>query len=166
MKKKFSKSPFINNNTTSPMPSFGFGGIGTTGPTHPVPSFQGCERYEYLDGASNKSVLFRTSSGVSYYYDPITPIQSSSGHYSGGDPVLGEFPMTDGDIQEFVNLIKEFRASSEDKTDRRSKGTGVYSFYEANRESREWSFMLRSGSERNKAIGSVISRLRKRSTLL
>ena len=47
----------------------------------------------YSDGASNLTVIQFLTDHAVLIYDPVTPLESSSGEYSGGEPIHREIPL-------------------------------------------------------------------------
>jgi hypothetical protein len=43
----------------------------------------------YSDGSGNRTSIWSDPAGAGWAYDPVQPIESSSGTYSGGDPATG-----------------------------------------------------------------------------
>ena len=75
--------------------------------------------YEYIDGNGNLYVI----SSTTIVYDPITPEESSTGTYSGGEP----YNITI-DLKQFNNLENKFKkvmTNTDGQTKARNKGTGT-----------------------------------------
>ena len=75
--------------------------------------------YVYFDGSANKYTITQSS----IKYDPVTPEDSSTGFYSGGEPYQKNI-----DPLQFESLEAVFKKAiqvKEDQTSNRDKGTGM-----------------------------------------
>ena len=79
---------------------------------------------EYHDGNANTYQITRLaeSEPARFTYTPITPLQSSSGVYSGGDPTSG--PLSPEQTQTLWTHLRSLRADTTGHAERRFKGTG------------------------------------------
>jgi hypothetical protein len=82
----------------------------------------------YADGAANQYRFSQDSQGaaVAFEYIPITPEQSSTGHYSGGDPVSAQLPAGDPRIAELWRRVDALEADPALHAQDRNKGTGAF----------------------------------------
>ena len=60
-------------------------------------------------------------------YDPITAAESSSGHYSGGDPIFSRGKVTRDQYEELEAMIVEKIQSKTDAAETRRMGTSILS---------------------------------------
>lgn len=75
--------------------------------------------YEYIDGNGNVYAI----SSTSIVYDPITPIESSTGTYSGGEPYFAAI-----EPKQYSDLVLVFNKCIDDPSGQsttRSMGTGT-----------------------------------------
>src|SRR5262245_26276743 len=79
----------------------------------------------YADGSANVYRLAATGSTVHVTYEPITPAMSSSGTYSGGDPVDMKLPSDDPRIARLWHLLGELEADRANHMAERNKGDGA-----------------------------------------
>lgn len=77
------------------------------------------QQYHYADGSANKYILTATS----LEYLPVTPEESSTGTYSGGDPAFVE--ITAEQFNTLKGLFETAIAKTEIHTDSRDKMTGL-----------------------------------------
>jgi hypothetical protein len=84
----------------------------------------------YADGSANQYVIEGSADGASFVYDPVTPEQSSTGTYSGGDPRSG--PLDRVRVAELWRQVRAFEADTEQHAPDRNKGTGAFSIRDAN----------------------------------
>lgn len=75
--------------------------------------------YEYVDGNGN---VYAISSNT-IVYDPITPEESSTGTYSGGEPYTVSIELQH--FQAIQQAINNGIARTEDQTSQRNKGNGT-----------------------------------------
>lgn len=75
--------------------------------------------FEYLDGSANRYRITPDS----IVYDPVTPQESSSGLYSGGEPYHAA--ITTEAFARLQALFEKAITVTADQTTERSKGTGV-----------------------------------------
>lgn len=75
--------------------------------------------YEYADGNANRYVI----ADEAVHYIPVTPAQSSTGFYSGGEPAL--VTITPAQFQSLQKLLEEAIADSTCHSAERPKGTGM-----------------------------------------
>jgi hypothetical protein len=79
----------------------------------------------YADGSANVYRLAADGSRVRVTYEPITPAMSSSGTYSGGDPLDMEVPASDPRIAKLWHLLGELEADRANHMAERNKGDGA-----------------------------------------
>ena len=84
-----------------------------------------------------------SSESARFAYDPVTPEQSSSGTYSGGDPQQGT--LTADQIDALWHWIRELEADVRQHAESRMMGTGSFVIREAGRADRR--FIIRRGSK-------------------
>ncbi len=75
--------------------------------------------YEYVDGNGNLYAINNTS----VVYDPVTPEESSTGMYSGGEPYTA--PLEQKQFDQIEATFKKAIENKADQTDTRSMGTGT-----------------------------------------
>jgi hypothetical protein len=75
--------------------------------------------YEYVDGNGNLYAISTTS----IVYDPVTPEESSTGTYSGGEPYIASLEQKQFDQIEAV--FKKVISQTSDQTSNRSMGSGT-----------------------------------------
>jgi hypothetical protein len=75
--------------------------------------------YRYVDGNGN-SFDIRSNS---IHYDPVTPLESSSGNYSGGEPF--SFSINEQQFNQLEQVFKKSIANQQGQTKKRTKGTGT-----------------------------------------
>lgn len=75
--------------------------------------------YEYIDGSGN---LFAINS-TTIIYDPITPEESSTGTYSGGEPY--KINVESKQFEDLEKVFKKVIANTNGQTTERNKGTGT-----------------------------------------
>ncbi len=82
---------------------------------------------EYGDGAANEYRFSQASPGaeVRFRYDPVTPAMSSSGEYSGGDPVEASLPAGDARLADLWREVDRLAADRSLHAPSRMMGTGV-----------------------------------------
>lgn len=80
----------------------------------------------YSDGSGNSYTFTRQEEGgeVRFQYDPVTPQESSSGIYSGGEPRSGQ--VSASDIGRLERWLQRLEMDTSVHTDARSKGTGRF----------------------------------------
>lgn len=75
--------------------------------------------YEYVDGNGNVYAISNTS----IVYDPVTPEESSTGTYSGGEPYVA--PLEEKQFDQLEAVLKKVITQTSDQTTTRSMGTGT-----------------------------------------
>lgn len=75
--------------------------------------------YEYIDGSGN---VYAISSNT-IVYDPITPQESSTGTYSGGEPYTVTIEQQHFDA--IQNAVNKAISNTNDQTTERNKGNGT-----------------------------------------
>jgi len=107
--------------------------------------------YEYVDGNGNLYAINNTS----VVYDPVTPEESSTGMYSGGEAYTAPLEQKQFDqIQATFNKVVE---NKNDQTDVRSKGTGTLIVLPANK-----TYIFKMDSPSKKEMEEVIRLMTKR----
>ncbi len=83
----------------------------------------------YADGSGNVSRIWRGAPGepMNWAYDPVTPEQSSSGIYSGGEPARGT--LEEGQALAFWAKAQTFLEHTELHAEARAMGTGSLRLY-------------------------------------
>ena len=79
----------------------------------------------YADGSANVYRFAATASGVRFTYEPVTPSQSSTGMYSGGDPVDAELALDDPRIVTLWQHVRALEADRANHVSDRNKGDGA-----------------------------------------
>lgn len=99
----------------------------------------------YADGAANQYRFARASdaAAVSFEYDPVTPEESSTGSYSGGEPVDRKLPAADPRLAELWRRVQALAADPGVQQPDRNKGTGAFHWKNA---SGERDFIVEQGS--------------------
>ncbi len=96
----------------------------------------------YSDGAANAYHFRRDEDGAHFAYDPVTPEQSSTGRYSGGDPRSGRL-----DAEKLAELwahVRALEANTALHGEDRNKGTGAFHVVEGSSTRR---FIISRGPE-------------------
>ena len=101
--------------------------------------------YEYVDGNGNLYAINHTS----IVYDPVTPEESSTGTYSGGEPYVASLEQKQFD--QIESVFKKVISQKEDQTDTRSMGTGTLVILPA-----KITYLFRMNSASKKEIEDVI----------
>lgn len=101
--------------------------------------------YEYVDGNGNLYSI----SNFSIMYDPITPKESSTGMYSGGDAYTIKIEQKHFDKMEMV--FKKVIENKSDISETRSKGTGVLIVFPSKR-----TYIFKMNSPSKKEIDDII----------
>ena len=83
----------------------------------------------YADGAANVYRFAQSAAGgpVSFEYVPVTPEQSSTGTYSGGEPRKAELAASDPRVAELWRRVEALEADTASHGPDRNKGTGAFS---------------------------------------
>jgi hypothetical protein len=83
----------------------------------------------YADGAANAYRFSQSEAGgaVSFEYVPVTPAQSSTGTYSGGEPRSAELSADDPRIAALWRRVEALEADTASHGPDRNKGTGAFS---------------------------------------
>lgn len=76
------------------------------------------EVYSYSDGAGNAYFI----SATSLVYNPVTPLKSSSGEYSGGSPA--EVALTAEEYEMLIGLLESAINSTANQIENREKMSG------------------------------------------
>jgi len=92
----------------------------------PAPALAAPWQLTWADGSGNRTRLWQDSPGapVRWTYIPITPAESSSGLYSGGEPAEGVV-----DAEPLAALLAELlrlEADPDGRAPSRMKGTGLF----------------------------------------
>ena len=135
----------------------------------------------YLDGCNNQYTFTTSSSSPSQYnleYDPMTPIMSSSGTYSGGS--AWTLNLTESQSSSLLKWIDTLIGSTNDHASGRMMGTASvqvqYPLQEGDKDEggedltlpyttkSKTRIILKRGSEQRAAFESFISDLRKSTT--
>lgn len=83
---------------------------------------------KYADGAANIYHFAQETTGgpVSFEYVPVTPEQSSTGTYSGGEPRKATLAADDPRIDELWQRVERLEADTASHGPDRNKGTGAF----------------------------------------
>lgn len=81
----------------------------------------------YADGSANSYTFMQADpgGGVSFEYAPVTPETSSTGTYSGGDPVKKTLHAGDPRLDELWRRVEALEADRSQHITERRKGTGA-----------------------------------------
>jgi hypothetical protein len=79
----------------------------------------------YADGSANVYRFAAAGRSVRVTYEPITPAMSSTGTYSGGDPVDVELAADDPRVVKLWQLLGELEADRANHMAERNKGDGA-----------------------------------------
>lgn len=85
-------------------------------------------KLDYMDGSAN-TYRFRQDAidqPASFAYVPVTPEGSSSGTYSGGEPISGN--LTGPEASQLWGLVRQLEAATADHVTDRAMGTGSFSY--------------------------------------
>lgn len=80
----------------------------------------------YADGSANVYRFEATLTGVRFAYEPVTPEQSSTGFYSGGNPVDERLVATDPRLATLWEYAEALEADIATHADERNKGDGAF----------------------------------------
>ncbi len=108
------------------------------------------QKISYVDGNGNRYSLI----GNKLTYDPVQPINSSSGTYSGGDPASIE--LNEEQIEQLLKTISEARENKADHTEKRTMGSATIFIYVEDEPHR---FMLKMRSVSKKNIEKILKEL-------
>jgi len=100
------------------------------------------QRLIYRDGSANSYTICVNGERATFEYVPVTPAQSSTGHYSGGDPRSGQLDAAQ--IAALWQHVTALEANTALHVTDRGKGTGLFAITDANGER---SFIIARGSE-------------------
>lgn len=83
-------------------------------------------RIVYADGSANQFLFWQDTAtqAASFEYAPVSPEQSSSGLYSGGEPASGV--LTDVQVQALWQRVEALGVNDTDHVELRGKGTGQF----------------------------------------
>lgn len=83
---------------------------------------------QYADGAANVYRFAQDQAGaeVSFEYVPVTPEQSSTGTYSGGEPRKAALAAGDPRVAELWRRVEALEADTASHGPDRNKGTGLF----------------------------------------
>lgn len=81
---------------------------------------------QFYDGNGNGYTFSQPDKAQpgSFNFDPLTPEQSSSGHYSGGTPASG--PLSPERVQSLWEWVHLFQNDKSLQCEQRPKGTGCF----------------------------------------
>lgn len=84
--------------------------------------------FAYADGSANGYRLSQasTTDDVRFEYDPVTPAQSSTGHYSGGPPRHETLRPDDPRLTELWRRVADLEADTAHHEAHRNKGSGAF----------------------------------------
>lgn len=78
----------------------------------------------YIDGSNNEFYFYRNDGKIHFRYDPIQPMMSSSGVYSGGSAKEGV--LTPEQAQTLESQLKYWSETTGAHVERRIKGVGSF----------------------------------------
>lgn len=114
--------------------------------------------FRFGDGSGNLYLFTgQTPDSGRFEYQPMTPLYSSSGHYSGGEPT--SCALTAEDLQSLRAHFAEWQADSANHAEQREKGTGSLTWEE---QGQRRHFILRRGAAVEAAL-EVLKAFRSRS---
>lgn len=108
--------------------------------------------YHYADGSGNAYIL----SGNVLTYDPVTPAESSTGTYSGGEPKT--VTLNPQHVQAVIDVLEKGIRKTADQIEDREKGTGEIIIISGKKQKR---YILRMGSEALDEIEGLLKGLLK-----
>lgn len=106
--------------------------------------------FTFVDGSNNTYTI--TQEEINY--DPITPEESSSGEYSGGDPAKAKVKMRE--FEALIEIISEAMAATDQHAASREMGTAIVSKVV---EGEKTSVMLKRGSKMSKRIKEFLDEM-------
>ena len=121
----------------------------------------------YSDGVGNThAVWINDDDKVEYVYDPITPMESSSGTYSGGEPVHHVGVVTRGQYDKLVAALQAAILNTGDHAKSRMKGTGIATripknIVESANPNFTESLVLQMSSGSTQSIGAILAEMKK-----
>ncbi len=80
----------------------------------------------YADGSANAYRLEATAGGVRFVYEPVTPERSSTGMYSGGDPIDTQLALDDPRLAAIWRHVAAVEADPSLHVAERHKGDGAF----------------------------------------
>ena len=94
------------------------------------------EKWEcfYLDGSGNQFHFYRKDGLIHFRYDPIQPLMSSSGVYSGGTAKDGV--LTPEQASTLETQVQNWQKNSSAHVERRSKGVSSFRVVQGDKSSR------------------------------
>ncbi len=95
----------------------------------------------YSDPSGNRYRFWKDGEGARFAYDPVTPEQSSSGTYSGGQKKQGALAVAEVDA--LFHWLRDFEADTAGYASSRMKGTGAFRIREGDQPARL--FVIRRG---------------------
>ncbi|MEM7355704.1 MAG: hypothetical protein AAF657_33120, partial [Acidobacteriota bacterium] len=103
----------------------------------------GAWRVVYSDHSGNAYRFWQgdRSGSAQFEYDPVTPEQSSSGTYSGGEPEKGA--LDPAQVEALWSWLRDLEGATASHTSKRRMGTGSFRILESG--SAERRFILRDG---------------------
>ena len=105
------------------------------------------KKYFYSDGNGNGYIL----SGDTLRYNPIDPMHSSSGDYSGGE--ARDLIIKDEDRKVIIDLLNEAISKPEVHEDKRRKGTGMITIMQGTEMER---YIIRWKTEQQRKIEEAL----------
>ncbi|QOI98095.1 MAG: hypothetical protein HRU69_11630 [Flammeovirgaceae bacterium] len=103
--------------------------------------------YQYADGSGNRYTL----RGNTLTYDPVTPTESSTGTYSGGEPK--SVTLTAQQVKLIIRVLEEATKKTSDHIENREKGTGLITIITGNKQQH---CIVRRGSNTIAEIESLL----------
>ena len=79
----------------------------------------------YADGSANVYRFTATAAGVRFVYEPMTPARSSTGMYSGGDPIDTTIAIDDPRIAALWDHVRALGGNTTHHVADRNKGDGA-----------------------------------------
>ncbi len=102
----------------------------------PVPSPDPPWTLTYADGSGNVYGFEADGAGVRFTYEPVTPARSSTGTYSGGEPVDERLAADDPRVATLWRHARALEADTAQHASERNKGDGAFTVTEDDRRRR------------------------------
>lgn len=90
----------------------------------------------YADGSGNVYAFAADGAGVHFTYEPMTPAHSSTGTYSGGEPVDEHLAADDPRVATLWQYARALEADTAQHAAERNKGDGAFTVTEDDRRRR------------------------------
>ena len=113
--------------------------------------------HTFSDGNNNTYTITQTATGGILEYDPVTPEKSSSGYYSGGEPITKE--ITASEYQTIISAIENAAANTNDHSETRTKKSAQITIQRNSNDlnAPKESYILHSGTSAGPPIKKAIN---------